>query len=191
MKGMGTGVVSATAISSGVMASTEREAAAAGDPSGPGLVPIKLTINGKPYEVEAEPRETLLDVLRNRLDLTGAKLVCGQGSCGACTVQVNGRATYSCLMLAIQAQGKEITTIEGLAESEENLHPVQQAFIEHDALQCGFCTPGFIMAMAAVYDQHPDATAQELRNGVAGNICRCGTYAQILEAADSLAKRKG
>ncbi|MGI6454587.1 MAG: (2Fe-2S)-binding protein [bacterium] len=191
MKGMGTSVISASAISGGVAAAAEAESSEAGDAIGPGLVPLSLKINGKEYNVKAEPRETLLEVLRNRLDLTGSKLVCGQGTCGACTVHLDGKAAYSCLMLAVQAQGKEVRTIEGLAESDENLHPVQQAFIRNDALQCGFCTPGFIMSMAAVHENNPNATVEDYREGIAGNICRCGTYTQIFSAADDLARNRG
>lgn len=192
MKGMGTSVVSASAITTGIATSADKQAEAqeSSEIAGPGLVPITLNINGQTHEVRAEPRETLLDVLRNRLDITGSKLVCGMGSCGACTVQIDGKAAYSCLMLAIQAQGKEIKTIEGLANGEE-LHPVQEAFLETDALQCGFCTPGFVMAMAALFDENPNANDEEVREGIAGNICRCGTYTQMFEAANMVRKRNG
>ncbi len=189
MKGMGGGMVSASAVSGGLLAVSEaRQAAAQEDAQGPGLTRITLKINGRTYNVNAEPRETLLDVLRSRLDLTGSKLVCNHGSCGACTVHVDGKAAYGCMMLAIQAQGKEIRTIEGLADGD-NLHPVQEAFIETDALQCGFCTPGFVMAMSAYLEENPKADMDQIKEGISGNLCRCGTYTQMIEAAE-VAKRK-
>jgi len=191
LKGVGTGVVSASAVTT-VLPSLEREAAASsgGEVLGPGLVPVTLHINGKEHSLEVEPRETLLEVLRHRLDITGPKLVCDMGSCGACTVHLDGQPAYSCMLLAIQVQGKKITTVEGLAQGDQ-LHPVQQAFVEADALQCGFCTPGFVMSMAAVFAQNPKASLDEVKHGIAGNICRCGTYSQIFEAAELLRKRNG
>lgn len=190
MKGMGTSVITASALTTGIAPVESQEAAAQSDAHGPGLVPITLSINGKTHEVQAEPRETLLDVMRNRLDITGPKLVCGSGNCGACTVHLNGKAVYACLTLAIQAQGKEIVTIEGLAQGDK-LHPVQEAFIEADALQCGFCTPGFVMGMAAVFNHNPNASVDEVKEGLAGHVCRCGTYTQIFEAAEIARKKIG
>jgi xanthine dehydrogenase YagT iron-sulfur-binding subunit len=148
---------------------------------GPGPVPITLTINGRTHRLEVEPRVTLLDAVRDRLQLTGAKRVCDRGSCGACTMIVDGRTTYACSMLAIEAQGRQIRTIEGLAEGTV-LHPVQQAFCESDALMCGFCTPGFVTASAALLEQNPNPTADEARHALDGNICRCGTYQRVIEA---------
>ncbi len=189
MKGVGTSVVTASAVSGGIT-DTARDAQAAEDGQflGPGLVPLTLRINGKTHQVEAEPRETLLDVLRNRLDITGPKVICDMGSCGGCTVYLDGKTAFACLTLAIQAQGKEITTIEGLAQGDQ-LHPVQEAFVEADALQCGFCTPGFIMSMAAVFNENPSASLDEVKEGISGHICRCGTYTQMFDAAE-LAKKK-
>jgi len=149
---------------------------------GPGEVPIQLTINGRRYDLKVEPRVTLLDALRTRLDLTGVKRVCDRGSCGACTMIVDGRTVYACSMLAIEAQGSAIRTVEGLAP-ETSLHPVQESFCEHDALMCGFCTPGFVMATAALLEQTPAPTREQAQRGLDGNICRCGTYKKVLDAA--------
>lgn len=153
---------------------------------GPGKVPMTFTINGKTYRAELEPRVTLLDALRNEFDLTGAKRVCDRGTCGACTVLLDGKPVYACSVLAIEAQGKAITTVEGLMQ-DGKLHPIQQAFIENDALQCGFCTPGFVVACKALLDRIPNPTPEDLVVGLGGNLCRCGTYvgirAAIAEAA--------
>jgi xanthine dehydrogenase YagT iron-sulfur-binding subunit len=154
---------------------------------GPGKVPISLNINSKKYAAEVEPRVTLLDTLRNELELTGAKRVCDRASCGACTVIVDGKAVYSCTVLAIEAQNKKITTVEGLMDGDK-LHPVQQAFVDNDAQQCGFCTPGFVVACKAFLDKHPHPTREELKGGLGGNLCRCGTYAGIREAVMQVAK---
>ncbi len=149
---------------------------------GPGEVPITLTINGTVHKLRVEPRVTLLDACRNRLDITGVKRVCDRGSCGACTMIVDGRAVYSCSTLAIEAQGKPIRTVEGLTEGTV-LHPVQQAFCDADGLMCGFCTPGFVMAAVALLEKHPNPTTAQARAMLDGNICRCGTYRGVLEAA--------
>ena len=149
---------------------------------GPGEVQVALTVNGRPLELRIEPRVTLLDALRNRADLTGNKRVCDRGSCGACTMIVDGRTVYSCSTLAIEVQGKQIRTVEGLA-SGGVLHPVQQAFCDADALMCGFCTPGFVVATVALLEKFPDATPEQARRELDGNICRCGTFVRILEAA--------
>lgn len=152
-----------------------------------GAVPIELRINGSLHELTVEPRITLLDALRNQLELTGSKLVCDRGSCGACTVHLDGAPVMSCMVLAVDAVGREITTIEGLARENNGrveLDPVQAAFIECDALQCGFCTPGFIMATRAVLSRNPNASLDEIKEGIAGNICRCGTYNHIFSAAE-------
>ena len=148
---------------------------------GPGKVPISLNINAKQYTAEVEPRVTLLDTLRNELELTGSKRVCDRASCGACTVIVDGKAAYSCTMLAIEAQNKKITTVEGLMEGEK-LHPLQQAFIDNDGQQCGFCTPGFVVACKAFLDKNPHPKAEDLKTGLGGNLCRCGTYVGVRAA---------
>ncbi|HOM99496.1 MAG TPA: (2Fe-2S)-binding protein [Acidobacteriota bacterium] len=153
---------------------------------GPDKVPIRLLVNGKYYQLSVEPRITLLDALRNELGLTGPKKVCDRGTCGACTVLLNGKAVYACSYLAIEAQGQEIITVEGLGSPEE-LHPIQQAFLHNDAQQCGFCTPGLVVASKALLDRHPNPTPEEIEKGLGGNLCRCGTYvgvrAAVLEAA--------
>jgi xanthine dehydrogenase YagT iron-sulfur-binding subunit len=170
----------------GGMLGDGRRARAATNPGGPevlgpGKVPLKLTVNGTERALAVEPRTTLLDALRLELDLTGAKPVCDRGACGACTVLIDGDPVVSCMMLALDAQGRAIATVEGLAEGDK-LSPLQQAFVEHDALQCGFCTPGMLMACTAVLVQHPKPTAEDVRRGVAGNLCRCGTYPKVVSA---------
>jgi aerobic-type carbon monoxide dehydrogenase small subunit (CoxS/CutS family) len=166
------------------------EAAQDVSPLGPDAVRIQLDINGRAYAVRAEPRETLLEVLRNRLDITGPKLACDAGTCGACTVHLDGKPVYACMMLAVRAQGKKIKTIEGLADGDK-LHPVQQAFIDADAMQCGFCTPGIVMSMASVFERNPSASLAEVKQGISGHICRCASYAQIFNAAEIVRKRHG
>lgn len=194
MKGFGTSVVTASTLSSGLAPLTGKEASAQGtgigEVLGPDPVPITLQVNGETHTVEVEPRETLLEVLRNRLDITGPKLICGQGACGGCTVYLNGKTAYSCMTLAIEAQGKEITTIEALAQGEK-LHPVQEAFVEEDAVQCGFCTPGFVMSMAATLRDNPAASIEEVKEGISGHVCRCGSYNQIFKAAETAKKKIG
>ena len=154
---------------------------------GPGPVPISLKINGQVQKLELEPRVTLLDALRNHLDLTGAKKVCDRATCGACTVILDGKPVYACTVLAIEAQGREITTIEGLAP-EGGMHPVMTAFVENDAQQCGFCTPGFVVACKAFLEKHPNPTLDDVKKGLGGNLCRCGTYMGVMRAALDAAK---
>jgi aerobic-type carbon monoxide dehydrogenase small subunit (CoxS/CutS family) len=152
-------------------------------------VPIALTVNGVRHTLAVEPRRTLLEALREDLQLTGAKLGCGLGHCGACTVLLDGEAFYSCLLLAAECEGRAITTIEGLARGDE-LDPIQRAFIEHDALQCGFCTPGQVMAMRALFNRNPHPTDDEIQRAMTGNLCRCGAYPGILAAARALASQE-
>jgi xanthine dehydrogenase YagT iron-sulfur-binding subunit len=154
---------------------------------GPGKVPITLQINGKPHKLSVEPRVTLLDALRDYLDYTGAKKVCDRATCGSCTVIMGGRAVYACAVLAIEAQGKDIQTVEGLS-TDGKLHPVQEAFIQNDAQQCGFCTPGFVVSCKAFLDKHPNPTMAEIKEGLGGNLCRCGTYIGVRQAVMSAAK---
>ena len=149
---------------------------------GPGKVPVTLTVNGKQLSSQLEPRVTLLDALRANFNLTGAKRVCDRGTCGACTVLLDGNPVYACMVLAVDTQGKKITTIEGLSE-DESLTPIMQAFVAHDAQQCGFCTPGFVVATTHFLQQHPNATAEDVRRGLSGNFCRCGTYDGIRSVA--------
>ena len=149
---------------------------------GPGKVPVALMVNGKKLTAQLEPRVTLLDALRDTFNLTGAKRVCDRGVCGACTVMMDGKPVYACGVLAIDAQGAQITTIEGLTEGD-SLTPIMQAFVDHDAQQCGFCTPGFIVATTHFLEQHPNPTSDDIRRGLSGNFCRCGTYEGIRSAA--------
>jgi xanthine dehydrogenase YagT iron-sulfur-binding subunit len=176
---MGGGVVGTTLL--------EREAVAAPPPAnviGPGATPITLNINGKPAKLSVEPRVTLLDALRNHLDMTGAKRVCDRGTCGACTVILNGKTVYSCTVLAIDAQGKDIQTIEGLPAN----NPISAAFVNNDGQQCGYCTPGFVMAVKGFVDEHPNPTMDDMKRGLGGNLCRCGTYVGVRKAALEAAK---
>ena len=178
------------AVSSGLLtteAQAARSPAGSEAVAGPGPVSITLRVNGKLQKLNLEPRVTLLDALRLHLDLTGAKRVCDRGVCGACTVIMDGKPVYACNLLAIQAQGHDIVTVESLTHGEE-LHPVMQAFIDHDAQQCGFCTPGFVVATKAFLDKHPNPTLQEVEYGLGGNLCRCGTYAGMRPAVLAAAK---
>jgi len=148
---------------------------------------ITLTVNGRRYEVAVEPRWTLLEMMREELRLTGSKEGCGTGDCGACSMIVDGRLVTSCLMLAVQAEGREVVTIEGLA-TNGTLHPVQQAFIDTGGVQCGFCTPGMVMAAKSLLDRNPSPNLEQVREGLAGNLCRCTGYAKIYEAVMQAAK---
>ena len=155
-----------------------------------GTIRLTLNVNGQKRTASMEPRTTLLNALRNHLEppITGPKVVCDRGACGACTVEADGKTVYSCMMLAADAVGKKITTIEGVSPSEGHLHPVQAAFVQHDALMCGFCTPGFVMSVRNCLDKNPHATLEQVRHACAGNICRCGTYPKVFEAALAAAK---
>ena len=157
---------------------------------GPTKVPVTLEVNGAKRAVNVEPRVTLLDALRNELELTGAKRVCDRGTCGACTVMIDGKPIYSCSMLALEAEGKAIKTAEALY-GDGKLDPVPAAFAKFDAQQCGFCTPGFVVAMRAAFDKNPNATPEEIEAALAGNICRCGTYQQMRDAIAALCKKQG
>ena len=155
---------------------------------GPGKVPLELDVNGQKHTLQLEPRVTLLDALRDGLDTTGAKRVCDRAECGACTVLLDGKAVYACSILAIEAQEKPITTVESLMHGQ-TLHPIQQAFVDNDASQCGFCTPGFVMAFKAVLDKNPNASPDDIRRGLGGNVCRCGTYHGIHLAIAQMAQK--
>jgi len=148
---------------------------------------VSTTVNGDPVEFACDPNETLLDALRNRLGLTGAKEGCGTGDCGACSVQVDGRLVCACLVLGVEAEGREIDTVEGMADGA-TLHPLQTKFIEHAALQCGVCTPGFLIAAKALLEHNPDPSEEEIRFGLAGNLCRCTGYDKIVRAVQDAAK---
>ena len=195
LKGVGTGAVAASVAPSVLInAETAAEAQMGEEIT---RAKIKLNINAKTHEVEVEPRTTLLSVLRdgfdtsgNRVDLTGAKPICDRGECGGCTVQIDGKAVYSCMTLALDAQAKQIITVEGLADGDQ-LHPVQEAFVQHDALMCGFCTPGFVVASKSLLDQNSSPSHEEIKEGLAGNICRCGTYPFIFEAVKTASRKMG
>ena len=164
------------------------EKADASPAMGPAAVKLTLDVNGNAMTSAVEPRVTLLDALRNYLDVTGCKRVCDRGTCGACTVMLDGKPVYSCSMLALEAQGKKIKTAEALIDGGK-LDAVPAAFVTYDAQQCGFCTPGFVVAMRAAFDKHPNATPAEIEDALSGNICRCGTYAQMREAIAALCKK--
>lgn len=155
---------------------------------GPGKVAMEFSVNGKTYKASLEPRVTLLDALRDQFELTGAKRVCDRAECGCCTVLIDNKPVYACAVLAIEAQHKPITTVESLMQRGV-LHPVQQAFVENDASQCGFCTPGFIVACKAFLDKNPHPTPENIRQGLSGNLCRCGTYAGIRQAIAQLSQK--
>ncbi|HXK12263.1 MAG TPA: (2Fe-2S)-binding protein [Vicinamibacteria bacterium] len=157
---------------------------------GPGKVQVTLDVNGQARTVEVEPRVTLLEALRHELDLTGAKRVCDRATCGTCTVLMDGKPVYACSVLAIDAQRRAITTVESLTAGGK-LHPVQQAFVDNDGQQCGFCTPGFVVACKALLDRHPDPSPDQVRAGLGGNLCRCGTYAGIRGAVAQAARAQG
>ena len=196
--GPGTGVSrrdflrgASVAVSGGVLVGTgvvqSAQASPAAEFAGPGKVPIKLRVNGRKHALSLEPRVTLLDALRNHLDITGAKKVCDRSTCGACTVLLDGKPVYACSVLAIEAQGSRIRTVESLMRHGK-LHPVQAAFVENDAQQCGFCTPGFVMASKAFLDKDPNPTPEEIRRGLGGNLCRCGTYVGVRKAVMDAAR---
>jgi xanthine dehydrogenase YagT iron-sulfur-binding subunit len=182
----------ATALAAAPTPVTGAEAAqeAAAVPAmGPGAVRITLNVNGQKMTTSVEPRVTLLDALRNYLDVTGCKRVCDRGTCGACTVLLDGKPVYSCTMLAVEAPGKAIRTAESLVQGDK-LDAVPAAFARYDAQQCGFCTPGFVVAMKAVFEQNPKPTPAEVERGLQGNICRCGTYEQMRDAIYSLCNQR-
>lgn len=185
IKGVGGGVLVTTALSPKALLTQKPQDG--GQLLGPGAVAITLRINGRDQKVNAEPRATLLSVLRDQLDMTGAKLVCDRGSCGGCTVLLDSKNVCSCMMLAVDAAGHEITTIEGLAHGDV-LDPLQASFVEHDALQCGFCTPGMIMSCKSLLLRKSNPTEADVRDAVSGNLCRCGTYPRVFEATVAAAQ---
>lgn len=151
---------------------------------------VELDVNGRIYEVDVEPRETLLGVLRDKIGLTGTKMGCDVGGCGTCTVLLDGRPVYSCMVFAARAEGKKVTTIEGLAK-DGKLHPVQEAFIKHGAIQCGYCTPGMILSAKALLDRNLDSSEEEVKEAIAGNLCRCTGYVKIVKAILAAAEVMG
>ncbi len=185
LKSLGTAAVTAATVQTKAVAA-ELEKMNAEKVVGPDAVPVTLNVNGEKIKLMLEPRVTLLDALRNYSSLTGAKEGCDRATCGACTVMIDDVPVYSCQKLAIEAQGQEITTVEGLAKNGK-LNAVQQAFIEKDALMCGYCTPGFIMSLTALFKKNSTPTAEEIKHACAGNICRCGTHPHIMQAALAVA----
>ena len=187
----GSGVTAATAALAGTAEAVGRAAAEEDDRKsegmGPGAVALTLDVNGAKMETKVEPRVTLLDALRSYLDVTGCKKVCDRASCGACTVLLDGKPVYSCTMLALEAQGRKVRTAESLIDGGK-LDRVPAAFVKHDAQQCGFCTPGFVVAMYAAFEANPNASPGEIEDALSGNICRCGTYEQMRDAIASLCK---
>jgi aerobic-type carbon monoxide dehydrogenase small subunit (CoxS/CutS family) len=191
----GAGVAAGGITLTGAAAASAKAPAAAANPAVArlsGEIEVELTVNGTLQKVTCEPRTTLLGALRDRCrpPLTGTKLVCDHGSCGACTVLVDGEPACSCLMLAVDAHGRQVRTVEGLAPEGE-LSPLQEAFVEHDALMCGFCTPGFVMSLTGCLEKNPGADITEIRSACAGNLCRCGTYPHIFDAALAAGRRMG
>ena len=180
----------AGAVATGVVGLGVKAAVDAPPVLGPGPVELALRVNGVGRKVSVEPRVTLLDALRDSLDLTGAKPVCERGACGACTVLVDGDPVVSCLMLAADAEGREITTVEGLGTPEAP-SDLQAAFVECDALQCGFCTPGLVVAATALLSRDPNPSRDDINAGLAGNLCRCGTYGRVFEAVAKTAEARG
>ncbi len=156
---------------------------------GPGKINVSLMVNGEKVNTTIEPRTTLAEVLRDKLSLTGTKIGCDRGACGACTVILDGRVVASCMTLALDAVGRPIETIEGLANDKDDLHPLQEAFIEEDAMQCGFCTSGIIMSSKGLLDQNADPTPEEIKTAVSGNLCRCGTYPHVFKAVETAARK--
>jgi aerobic-type carbon monoxide dehydrogenase small subunit (CoxS/CutS family) len=188
LKGLGGGAAGAALVT------RIKGQSAAAEQTGPDLPPaystktVAFSVNGKSVSVEVEPLETLLEVLRDKLKLTGTKKTCGRGECGGCTVLLDGRAVYACLYPSVRAAGKNITTIEGLAEGE-TLHPVQQAFIEKDGYQCGYCTPGFILSTVALLNHNPSPSPGDIKAALSGNLCRCGNYVKISEAVAAASQK--
>jgi xanthine dehydrogenase YagT iron-sulfur-binding subunit len=187
LKGVGGGLTAGGVLASAALTAPGAAEAGSSTVLGPGKVPLVLRVNGQRRKIEVEPRVTLLSALRDHMDLTGAKLVCDRGECGGCTVLLDGRPVYACMMLAVDAQGRAVTTVEGLARGER-LDPVQKAFVDHDALMCGFCTPGFVMSVRALLDRNPHPSVEDVKRACAGNTCRCGTYPKVFEAALAAAK---
>jgi xanthine dehydrogenase YagT iron-sulfur-binding subunit len=180
----------AGAVSTALISKQGRAAPGEVTKLGPDPVQVKLIVNGKARRLKVEPRVTLLDALRNELEVTGPKKVCDRGTCGACTVLMDGKPVYACSILAIEAEGKQIVTAEGLG-SPDKLHPVQKAFVENDAQQCGFCTPGFVVACQSFLEENPNPSVKDIKEGLGGNLCRCGTYKGIREAVLETAAKGG
>ena len=190
LTGTGTAAAALTGLQAELRPVTAQPGAGDANAMGPAPVLLQLTVDGKQLQTNVEPRVTLLDALRNYLDVTGCKRVCDRGTCGACTVMVNGRTVYSCTMLALEARGADVRTAESLAVGGK-LDPVPAAFADCDAQQCGFCTPGFVVSLRAALDKNPNASVEQIEEALSGNICRCGTYEQMRHAIVQLCKKGG
>jgi xanthine dehydrogenase YagT iron-sulfur-binding subunit len=187
----GAGLTAATTVldSAAAIAREAKEAVRSDQSVGPNAVPVKLLVNGQEHTVAIEPRYTLAETLRDNLGLTGTKVVCDRGSCSACTIWMDGTPTLACMTLAIDSVGRKITTIEGLAQGDQ-MHPIQAAFVKHDAMQCGFCTPGMIMSCAALLERNHDPQLEDVKHAVSGNLCRCGTYPKVFAATLDVARER-
>jgi xanthine dehydrogenase YagT iron-sulfur-binding subunit len=190
LKGSGV-ATAATALARSPLPAAQDAPAGGAVAIGPGPVQLELNVNGQKMTTRVEPRVTLLDALRNYVDVTGPKRVCDRGTCGACTVMLDGKPVYSCTMLALEARGKPVKTAEALTGTGGQLDPVPAAFVQCDAQQCGFCTPGFVVAIRAALDKNPNATPAQVEEAVSGNICRCGTYEQMRTAITQLCRKGG
>ena len=187
----GAGVTAATSVieTANALARDAKEALHADRVQGPAALPVKLHINGREHSVVIEPRDTLAQTLRDQLGLTGTKVVCDRGSCSACTVWIDKTPALACMTLSIDTAGREITTIEGLSHNG-TMHPVQAAFVKHDAMQCGFCTPGMVMSCAALLERNPKPTLSDVKHAVSGNLCRCGAYPKVFAATLDVTRGK-
>lgn len=188
LRGAGLTTVGTVALQTGVLGHSKPEETLDEKSLGPDAVLIKLNVNGRSRSLAVEPRTTLASALRDHLQLTGTKIVCDRGACSACTVWVDSKPVNSCLTLAVEVVGQEITTIEGIG-TEENLHPVQQAFVDHDATQCGFCTPGMIMTATHFLQNHPTPDLEDVKVALRGNLCRCGTHPNVFKATMAASKK--
>jgi len=184
LKGSALTAAGSTILNSSLLAQSGTTSSAVG----PGPVPITLRINGKEHQLSVEPRTTLAEALRDGLQLTGTKVVCDRGACSACTVLIDGTPVNSCLTFALDVGQREVTTIEGLGTPDQ-MHPVQEAFVEYDAAQCGYCTPGMVMSTAALLKSNPNPTLEDVQHAVRGNLCRCGTYPKVFQAALAAARK--
>jgi len=187
----GAGLTAATTVieSASALAREAKEAVEGDRSVGPNALPVKLHVNGQEHTVIIEPRYTLAETLRESLGLTGTKVVCDRGSCSACTIWLDGTPALACMTLAIDVAGRKITTIEGLSHGD-HMHPVQAAFVKHDAMQCGFCTPGMVMSCAALLERNPDPQLADVKHAVSGNLCRCGTYPKVFAATLDVARQR-
>lgn len=188
LRNAGMTTAGSVALSSGLVSFTSAEEASKATVLGPGETEVQFNVNGLERTIYVEPRTTLAQALRENLSLTGTKVVCDRGACSACTVWVEGKPVCSCMTLAVDANDKEVTTVEGLAKNGQ-LHPVQEAFIEHDASMCGFCTPGMVMSCAGLLERNPNPSLDDVKAATSGNLCRCGTYPKVFEATLAAAKK--